>query len=174
MSIVQPVQYVQYAPVPAGQVQMVPAGQMPLPGEQSTFEHKEYDITPITVPCCCLSYICFKVTLVLEPEFLFVNTWNLCGTNKVRMAYGEVSVDKTSCCCFVAVNGWSPGCGCESAKVNEISEELQKRVNKRGNTGQIQRAEQTLEAIHHLNAKVDMLERKLDMVIQNQMMQMQR
>ena len=110
----------------------------------------------------------------MEPEFLVVDDWTVCADNKNRMAYADLTVDKTTACCFVAVNGWSPGCGCDAATVNEIADELQKRVNKRGNTGQIQRAEQTLESIHHLTAKVDMLERKLDMVLQNQMMQMQR
>ena len=123
------------------------------------FEHKEYDITPCFCYCCPL-------TLILEPEYLFLNQGTCCGDNKMRMAYADVNVDVNQCCCFVSVNGWSPGLGCETDTVHEIATELQQRVGRRGNTGQIQRSEETLELMQHLTAKIDRMEQKLDQALQ--------
>ena len=48
----------------------------------------------------------------------------------------------------------SPGCGCEQATVDEIVAELKQRMRHRGDTAQIQRAEQTLERLDQVEAKL--------------------
>eukprot|EP01034_Spumella_vulgaris_P036298 gene36298-44780_t len=57
----------------------------------------------------------------------------------------------------------SPGCGCEKGVVDEIAEELQRRVAIRGDTGQIQKQELAAQQIAELHLKMDTLDRKLDM-----------
>lgn len=49
----------------------------------------------------------------------------------------------------------SPGCGCDKELVNEIVEELKLRQRGRGDTAQIKRAEQTLERLDKIEAKLD-------------------
>jgi hypothetical protein len=78
-----------------------------------------------------------------------------------------MAVDRINTCgCCYTVNHMSPGCGCEQGVVDEIASELQLRVGARGNTGQIQRAEETKEMLKHLEAKMANMERKIDTLIQ--------
>jgi hypothetical protein len=53
------------------------------------------------------------------------------------------------------------GWGCDDDRVSEIVEELKKRMKARGGTGQIQKAEMTLQEIKQL--RVEMTEMKQDM-----------
>lgn len=89
-------------------------------------------------------------------RFLFSN---LCGTNVSKRPYGELgSVDRGTCCGCVSVESafgpLSPGCGCEEDKVDEIVHDLKERMRRRGDTAQIQRAEQTLERLDEVDAKL--------------------
>lgn len=62
------------------------------------------------------------------------------------------------CCCVSVASSFgeiSPGCGCDEALVTEIVEELKVRQRGRGDTAQIKRAEQTLERLDHIEAKLD-------------------
>lgn len=127
--------------------------------EPSTFQHKEYDISP-----CCFS-MCCPVTLILEPEYVVVNEKNCCAQTNKRIAYADVAVDTVQCLCCYSVNNWSPGFGCDKHAVDEMASELQRRIGKRGNTGQIQKTEETLMLMHRLNERVDVLENKLDQVL---------
>mmetsp|Transcript_14456 Transcript_14456/g.28220 ORF Transcript_14456/g.28220 Transcript_14456/m.28220 type:complete len:83 (+) Transcript_14456:332-580(+) len=61
----------------------------------------------------------------------------------------------------------SPGFGCEAELVDEIVEELKKRMKTRGDTGQIQRAEQQLHEIAILKGEVANVNAKLDAVLQH-------
>jgi hypothetical protein len=93
-----------------------------------------------------------------------------------RMPYGELgSVEVTEscgCCHSFSSNltpaagdnpgGISPGFGCNQVLVQEIVEEMKARMKQRGDTGNIQRAEQQLaiatetrDDIASLTAKVD-------------------
>jgi hypothetical protein len=130
--------------------------------EASDFSHKEYNVTPFSASLCCT-----KIVFILEPEYAVTDTSTCCVNNKSRVAYGEMTVDRLNTCgCCYMVNGMSPGCGCEQAVVDEIASELQLRVGARGQTGQIQRAEETKEMLKHLEAKMANMERKIDTLIQ--------
>ena len=54
-----------------------------------------------------------------------------------------------------ALGSVSPGCGCDGETVDEIAAELKARQSGRGDTGQIKRAEQTLERLDELESKLD-------------------
>ena len=105
------------------------------------FERKEYDVTNKLgnyIACCCGCPCALANTqhLVLEPEEAVLTSKTLCDTNVQRRPYGELgSVDKaTSCgCCIGVASGLgalTPGMNCEEALVNEIVEELKKRMKK--------------------------------------------
>lgn len=84
---------------------------------------------------------------------------NLCGQNVSRRPYGELgSVDRGYClCCVSVVSGFgeiSPGCGCEPNIVDEIVNELTKRMRDRGDTAQIQRAEETVQRLSVVENKL--------------------
>lgn len=85
---------------------------------------------------------------------------DLCGTHVSKRPYGELgSVDRGTCCCCISVESafgpLSPGCGCEQEKVDEIVTDLKQRMRTRGDTAQIQRAEETLERLDQVDAKLD-------------------
>lgn len=89
----------------------------------------------------------------------FILHSDLCGNHVSKRPYGELgSVDRSNfCCCVSAESAFgpvSPGCGCEAEKVDEIVAELKKRMRSRGDTAQIQRAEQTLERLDEVDAKL--------------------
>ena len=97
----------------------------------STFGVKEYDVSP-GILCCPI--LCPQ-TLTLEAEEVVYIRKSPCDTATKRMPYGQLgSVDaKTACGCCIAVDsqltagsdeGISPKCGCETALVKEIVEEV--------------------------------------------------
>ena len=57
----------------------------------------------------------------------------------------------------------SPGCGCDEHLVNEIFEDLKARQRGRGDQGQIERAETTLEALQKIDSKLDAIMTHLKM-----------
>jgi hypothetical protein len=60
-------------------------------------------------------------------------------------------------CCVSAVSSFgeiSPGCGCEREIVDQIVTELKTRMRNRGDTAQIQRAEQTLKRLDVVESKL--------------------
>ena len=84
---------------------------------------------------------------------------DLCGKHVSKRPYGELgSVDRSTCLCCVSVESAfgpiSPGCGCDTATVNDIVDELKQRMRLRGDTAQIQRAEQTLERLDEVEHKL--------------------
>lgn len=48
----------------------------------------------------------------------------------------------------------SPGCGCDDEKVDDIVNELRHRMRQRGDTAQIQRAEETVMRLDQVNEKL--------------------
>mmetsp|Transcript_14394 Transcript_14394/g.18822 ORF Transcript_14394/g.18822 Transcript_14394/m.18822 type:complete len:172 (-) Transcript_14394:309-824(-) len=141
------------------------------------YGYLEYDVS------CdfCLWLICFpihfgaapfKTILNLEPEEVVKRDTFICGSNNSRRPYGELgSVDIGNCCCFVHLQSnfgpVSPGCGCNTALVTEIVEELKKRMKSRGDTGQIRRTEQLLGRINGLEAKLGTVDAKLDVLMKH-------
>lgn len=130
------------------------------------FDKREYDVT------CCLERLCCGYsTLVLEPEEAELTKVDLCSRQQKRLPYGELGdVDHgVSCgCCHsfqsnLAVTadagnrGVAPGCGCSGDLVEEIVEQLKSRMRQRGDTGNIQRAEQALRMMAHHSLKMDAL-----------------
>jgi hypothetical protein len=84
---------------------------------------------------------------------------NLCGKDVAKHPYGELgSVGRGNCFCCVSADSAfgpiSPGCGCDSEKVDDIVTVLKERVRARGDTAQIKRAEETLERLQEVDAKL--------------------
>jgi len=100
---------------------------------------------------------------VLEAEEATFS-YDCCGiySGTTRRSYGELgSVDKGYCLCCVGVTSGLtkhkpifPGCGCNEELVSETVEELKIRMKQRGDTGNIQRAEQTFAEVQHLKQEV--------------------
>mmetsp|Transcript_16860 Transcript_16860/g.37220 ORF Transcript_16860/g.37220 Transcript_16860/m.37220 type:complete len:168 (+) Transcript_16860:51-554(+) len=142
------------------------------------FATKEYDVIDVwkQMNTCCLS----SRRLILEPEEVVLVDSNPCCTSTKRAPYGEIgAVEKGNVLCCVGISmpmtgsgeaaqPISPGCGCSEALVNEIVEELKKRIQARGDQGQIQRTEQTQQLVQqalgqvaHLNVKIDLIMKEL-------------
>jgi hypothetical protein len=129
------------------------------------FDHKDYDVTD----CChklCTCGVGAKL-LNLEPEEIQLVTTTCCSKNTSRRPYGELgSVAVTRCCgCCVSTTsslGYiSPGCGCQAEVVDEINTDLQERMRLRGDTGNIQRQEDTLHLARQQDPKVEQICRKV-------------
>jgi hypothetical protein len=108
---------------------------------------------------CTFGAIPFKTTLLLDDEEVTKADVDLCGNHVSRRPYGELgSVDRGTCLCCISVESAfgpiSPGCGCDAGKVDEIVHELKTRMRLRGDTAQILRAEETLQRLHDLDAKL--------------------
>jgi len=141
------------------------------------FERKEYDVTNLCgkymgLVCFFPCSVCNEEHLVLEPEEAVLTRKTMCDTNVQRRPYGELgSVDKgTACgCCVNVTSGLgpiSPGWGCEEALVTELVEELKVRMKTRGDTGNIQRAEQQIDMINKLQGDMNALTAKVDLILQ--------
>jgi len=140
------------------------------------FDTKEYDVTNYCELVCACGMMS---NLTLEPEEAVLKKANICSTTTKRMPYGELgSVDKnTSCGCCTAVasnltaggedgnKGISPKCGCDESTVADIVAELKARMKARGDTGNIQRAEQQIEMLVKLQTDVDEIKAKLDSIV---------
>ena len=66
------------------------------------------------------------------------------GLKSIHSAMSELSAKMTIC----------PGNGCNEALVDEIVADLKRRMKARGDTGQIQRAEQMLDEVRRVGADV--------------------
>jgi len=102
----------------------------------------------------------------MDNEEVTLTVVNLCGTSVSRRPYGELgSVDRSTCCCFVAAESGlgsiSPGCGCETEQVDDIVQELKLRMRGRGDTAQIQRAEEQISRLDDIDAKLDLIMKHL-------------
>ena len=156
-------------------------------GEPTKFARKEYDVTDSCVQALCLATCpmhwlpLFMPGLhgtkkfILEPEeAVFEVKCCLCDVT-TRRPYGELgSVDRSNCCCFVGVTSGltkdqpiCPGSGCDAALVDEIVAELKARMKQRGDTGNIQRAEATLEAVTALRAEVADMKGDMQLIMQH-------
>jgi len=128
----------------------------------TTFEHQDYDVTSCCHRFCC----CGSQILNLDPEELNLRTTTPCSTSNARRPYGELgSVDETKCCCFSSVasgmGAQCPGWGCSHELVQEIVQEMKVRMKARGDTGNIQRQEETLLLVRHQEKKIDAILAKL-------------
>eukprot|EP00978_Attheya_sp_CCMP212_P002821 scaffold5798_cov61-Attheya_sp.AAC.2 len=145
----------------------------------SQFEDKEIDASMnflLWLACCpfTVGAVPYKTTLMLDGEEVNKTDVNLCGKTVSRRPYGELgSVDKSNClCCYSVTSGLgeiAPGCGCDEQKVDEIVSDLKQRMKGRGDTGQIARAEEQLDKIAQLEAKVDLILDHLNIPQPNEM-----
>ena len=140
--------------------------------DATTFPVKDYVVTP---GCLCCLVLCPQ-TLTLEAEEVVYKVATPCDTKIKRMPYGQLgSVDKmTSCGCCIGVDSQltpgpeeniAPGCGCETALVEEIVAELKARMKARGDTGNIKRAEQTIDMVAKLQGDMSDLTAKVDLIL---------
>lgn len=117
-----------------------------------------------------------SMTLVLEREEVILITKTCLAESNKRMPYGELgSVDhgKACGCCHSFTTNlnppgemgqrepFSPGCGCDGELVEKIVAELKARMKGRGDTGNIHRAEEAIDVLKLLMAKVDALSRTM-------------
>ena len=111
----------------------------------------------------CVSISDAKLVSFILPKESFSHTFrarsDLCGRHVSKRPYGELgSVDRGTCLCCVnadsAFGPISPGCGCETEKVDDIVSELKARMRQRGDTAQINRAEETLKRLDEVDAKL--------------------
>lgn len=137
------------------------------------FEEKFYNVTDAGCQVCLVltcplhwlpvipGFLGTK-TISMEPEEAVYKVDFLCYHIETRRPYGELgSVDQYNCACIKGViSGLTkeqpicPGCGCEDALVAEIADELKQRMKGRGDTGQIQRAENMLNEIMQVKAEL--------------------
>ena len=153
------------------------------------FDRQEYDVTDkgcqlCQLLCCPLIWtpiipgmIGTKI-LILEPEEAVLETrCSCCYHSNSRRPYGELgSVDATTCCfCtgftsnLTSIAGTPmvlcPGCGNDNDRVENIVAELRRRMRTRGDTGQIQRAEENARRIMELQQTVNILVEKIDAIL---------
>ena len=111
-----------------------------LDGKEQTVGVKTFETTNSCencLTCCCLET---KIEL-LEDEY-HEHEKDCCDDSIMKVPYAQMgSVDYDKCCCCYSVNGMSPGCFCNGARVEEIAGELQERKVKRGNILQLQQLE---------------------------------
>lgn len=130
-----------------------PASMPPMQELQPTvFGHEDFDVTNCCDAYCC----CGKTTLNLDPEEVSITRTTCCSESKSKRPYGQL-VDvqvSTACGCCSSVSSsigvLSPGWGCEKDKVEEVAEHLKTRMKARGDTGNIQRQEETIRLLHQL------------------------
>lgn len=157
----------------------------PSPGmEKTTFKLEEYDVTDtacqiFNILTCPLTFLACvpgvlgskKITLTPEEAVLEYKCLLCSGTS--RRAYGELgSVDKGNCCCCVGLSSdltkgmlICPGMGCDGTYVDEIVGELKSRMKQRGDTGNIQRAEQTFALLKSQGEEIKYLRASLDAIM---------
>ena len=116
--------------------------------------------------CCTL-----EQKLFLEPEEAHLVTTTCCSTQTQRRPYGELqAVEHLKClgCCHCfqfAETKVSPQCFCAEDLVGEIVKELKTRMKARGDTGNIKRAEQTIDMVGQVQKDVADLNLKIDAII---------
>jgi hypothetical protein len=131
------------------------------------FQHEEFDMTSCCDAYCC----CGKTTLSLDPEEASVMRTTCCSSSSSRRPYGQLgSVQVSSCCgCCHAVSSsagyLSPACGCEKNKVDEVAEQLKTRMKARGDTGNIQRQEETIRLLNQLMQIVTSQDQKVNTIM---------
>jgi len=112
--------------------------------------------------CCCGQ----TSNLELDDEEFIVNCQGPLFTTKVRTPYAQMGMVNTieSCLCCKVVStdhvSISPGCGCDSERVKEISDELQRRKVIRGNIAQIRQQENLIIELIKLGVKLDLIARE--------------
>eukprot|EP00420_Gonyaulax_spinifera_P001349 CAMPEP_0197944672 /NCGR_PEP_ID=MMETSP1439-20131203/125528_1 /TAXON_ID=66791 /ORGANISM="Gonyaulax spinifera, Strain CCMP409" /LENGTH=259 /DNA_ID=CAMNT_0043567925 /DNA_START=51 /DNA_END=827 /DNA_ORIENTATION=- len=137
---------------------------------ESLTPHKSYNVVNYvqSMQLCCL----LQQTLTLEPEEAVLKTSTCISDATKRMPYaelGSVEHERACGCCHSFNSNLSPvdehgqkqpivpGCGCSGDLVQEIVDELKARMKGRGDTGNIQRAEDAIRVMKRVDAKVDAL-----------------
>lgn len=102
---------------------------------------------------------CTKHTITLEEDQIVTRFSNNCDKSVDRKPYAQLDAvdDERSCCCCYNVNGLSPGCGCDKARVEEISTELQRRKVGRGGIAQLRSQENTIIRAIECDVRADVL-----------------
>lgn len=154
---------------------------MPAPGHG--FPTVKYDITDnlcqaLQIALCPILFtplipgMMGTKTLTLEPEEAVYSVDCAFCTKNQRKPYGELgSVDVVVCfgCLHtVGTNFDFPICprsGCDKDMSDEITAELKKRMKERGDTGQVRRSEQAVEAINHAHVKLDLILQHLNIPV---------
>ena len=157
-------------------------------GEATTFARKEFDVTdPLCQGFCLLTCPLHWVPVfvpgligskrfILEAEEAVYETHfgGICEVS-TRRPYGELgSVDRVNYLCCVGVTSGltkdqpiCPGWGCDSPLVDEIVGDLKARMKQRGDTGNIQRAEATLEGVNALRLEVASLRNDVRLMMEH-------
>jgi len=118
-----------------------------------------------------------KKTIVLEAEEAVLTVKCGCCNTTTRRPYGELgSVDSGTCLCFVCLASdlskggpICPGCGCNAPYVQEIVEEMKKRMKERGDTGVVKRSDEQLVLLRTMDNKMDAIVQHFNIVVPSQM-----
>mmetsp|Transcript_86860 Transcript_86860/g.202184 ORF Transcript_86860/g.202184 Transcript_86860/m.202184 type:complete len:338 (-) Transcript_86860:109-1122(-) len=135
------------------------------------FGHQEFDVTDTCSKLCTCGIS--RVLLFLGPEEVVIEATTCCARIRSSRPYGELGhvTEATSCGCCAAVASslgiLSPGCGCQKDLVHEISEELKRRMQARGDTGNLQRQEQTNLLVRELLMRVSNQDTKVDALLRH-------
>ena len=104
--------------------------------------------------CCCVglsssfgTYIWMYVCIYLYVCWFYAHSFVAClsCTTHIRRTH------------IYSTGQINPGCGCNSELVEQVVEDLKARQAGRGDPGQIQRQEATLESIRELHRKLDLI-----------------
>jgi hypothetical protein len=123
------------------------------------FDTKEYNVSNYVEMCGS----CTCRNLVLDAEEVTLTSWNPCSQQISRSPYANVdSLDvEQACGCFAHLPDLAdPGCGCSKAMVQEISDELNARFEKRGDAAQLRMQENVTFALLKMDLKTDLLAQK--------------
>lgn len=139
------------------------------------FGLQEYDVSNYVEKLCCTN----KLLSLSPDEASLTTTQSLTGsTVQTKVPYANIdSVDAMNTCgCCALLNAGeltqppgtteggqpiSPGCGCSSAIVEEIRADLQRRIDIRGNLGQIKQLEKMMSKYSHFVAELPLMLDKL-------------
>lgn len=125
---------------------------------------RTFDVTDYWESCCTCLCTCgiagwTKTSVELKDDEMIYLQKNNIDDMRMRMPYAQMdSVDFTrACCCFYVVNEMNPGCGCDKAKVEDLSAELQSRKEKRAEIAQVKQLELMHSMLNELSVKSDVV-----------------
>lgn len=136
------------------------------PDASQAFEYKDYGNIMNFWECCCCFLCCLgpqSRRLEMLDEEIYITNEGTCFREAKRKPYAQLGdVEKQNCCCCVQVDDvGSPGCGCNSALVDQIAHDLQVRKVLRGNIAQLKVSENIMKEVLKINAKLRLLHYKL-------------
>lgn len=137
------------------------------PPQEPTFDTQSWDVV-----CCCELLNCVSRTIELGPDEVVIRTVK--GLDRAtiteRRPYAQiddVQKNKGCGCCVNMTAGelipepLSNGTGCDDATITQIVDELKRRIEIRGNIGQMKKLEAIMEKVDDLRLLMTVLQHEL-------------